>query len=728
MPSANNLRLLHERYAGLLLILITSSIYFLYFHEIILNINSMMSSITFDTLKNYYTFCYHARHGTSAVHFPGLHYPFGEHVVYTDCQPLLSNLLRILPFTRGYEIGLLHGFIMLSFVVTPLLLRRILLRCGLDSIAASVFALGIGLMSPQYLKMNAGHFGLCYPWMVPGLILLLMRILNKPGIRNILLLGLYNTLVFFIHPYMGFGLCLFTSMVLVFFLRKKLWPVAAAIISGTVFPALFFKVFMLLTDNHPSRPAEVYGVGFMVENIGSIITPTFGFFKDILAPFFPSPTNHYEGHSYIGVAHLLILTVIVFALFTRRRNLLLHDFTIPLLIAGLLMLLMSFGYHMDLLRKLEIKSASLNQFRAMSRFAWFFYYAFTIFLAVAIMRFFTGKKVRTGAFLVFLSLCMVEAHGMFTLEPLSFWQWKNIFNPDQLNDEEKKYVDLLSSGEYQAIIPLPQTHVGSELYERHDEGFSLIPSMIASCHSGVPICGMMASRTSLDETEQVLSVFNPYKKNNTVFKHFDQRSLFIVRNKAPLMPDEDRIWKKTKLLYRGDSVEYGVIEVNSLRNQEIKEPVVINRDSTFFDSRKGILFMQKNNEFAFDPAEHREYENIIHLKPNTLPPGKYVLSFHYHTEGKDLYAYLCSVILAGDRDGSHTWLQEFPIRMLSGFYNDHKVFENYITVEEGKDLQIFLFGHRDTPYHVSNLLIRPENQDVISSDGELINNYSLYAD
>src|ERR1700733_5463679 len=84
-------------------------IYFIYFHHVFLNINSILSSITNDSLKNYYTYVYHVKNDSSLFQFAGMNYPFGEHVVYTDCQPALTILLKALPFTHNYLIGILHS-------------------------------------------------------------------------------------------------------------------------------------------------------------------------------------------------------------------------------------------------------------------------------------------------------------------------------------------------------------------------------------------------------------------------------------------------------------------------------------------------------------------------------------------------------------------------------------------------------------------------------------------
>src|SRR6478752_5259727 len=80
-------------------------LYCLYLFPIFLNLNSTLSSITLDSIKNYYTFVYNIRHDSFNFEFNGMNYPFGEHVVYTDCQPLLGFILKLIPPLYPYSIG-----------------------------------------------------------------------------------------------------------------------------------------------------------------------------------------------------------------------------------------------------------------------------------------------------------------------------------------------------------------------------------------------------------------------------------------------------------------------------------------------------------------------------------------------------------------------------------------------------------------------------------------------
>ena len=195
---------------NLLLFICGFSIYFIYFYPVLLHPNSVLSSIYADALKNYYTFMFHIKNDESFFHFNDLNFPFGEHIVYTDCQPLLSFLLRCLPFTHDYLIGILHLFIFLSFIITPLILNSILLRQNIDKLSSFFISLAVVLLSPQYSRLLAGHYALTYMFIIPLCIVLLLNVIENKTLRNISLLSLFNTALFFLHPYFGFGCCVFS--------------------------------------------------------------------------------------------------------------------------------------------------------------------------------------------------------------------------------------------------------------------------------------------------------------------------------------------------------------------------------------------------------------------------------------------------------------------------------------------------------------------------------------
>src|SRR4051812_8595675 len=70
-----------------------------------------MITIVGDGAKNYYTYLYEVLYG-KGIWFTGMNYPYGEHLVYTDAQPLiavpLAFLRTYLPVSRNTALAVLH--------------------------------------------------------------------------------------------------------------------------------------------------------------------------------------------------------------------------------------------------------------------------------------------------------------------------------------------------------------------------------------------------------------------------------------------------------------------------------------------------------------------------------------------------------------------------------------------------------------------------------------------
>ena len=58
------------------------------------NPNAYLLRDTPDTYKNYMTTAWHVAHDSDYVHYSGMNYPYGEHVLFTDNQPVISAAMQ----------------------------------------------------------------------------------------------------------------------------------------------------------------------------------------------------------------------------------------------------------------------------------------------------------------------------------------------------------------------------------------------------------------------------------------------------------------------------------------------------------------------------------------------------------------------------------------------------------------------------------------------------------
>jgi hypothetical protein len=112
---------LKDNYTSLVACLLTQLYILFCFNAVLLHPNSYLLNITKfegDGIKNYFTNIWYVAYD-SGNHFTGMNYPYGEHVTFTDNQPLLawlfSVLKHILP-VDGNVVGILN-VLMLKYVL-----------------------------------------------------------------------------------------------------------------------------------------------------------------------------------------------------------------------------------------------------------------------------------------------------------------------------------------------------------------------------------------------------------------------------------------------------------------------------------------------------------------------------------------------------------------------------------------------------------------------------------
>ena len=731
-----------ERNLNLLLFFSSFGIYFIYFHYIFFNLNSILSSITLDTLKNYYTYVYHIKNDGDLLNFSGMNFPFGEHVVYTDCQPILTFILKSLPFTHNYLIGILHSLLFFSFIITPLILNKILRLLDIDKFSSFFVSLAITLLSPQFLKINGGHHALAYACVIPFSILLILNYLKQKTKTNLIKLFTYNTLLFLLHPYLGFSASLFCFVALIIFeithFNKTviLKNIFKTILAGLL-PLLLFKVFMSLTDHHQNRTSEPYGAKMMLENPDSVLSPVFGPFQNFLEQLFPNKTLHFEGHTYLGFFTIILSIIFILSLPFTFKKLKDNKEILAIFVSSIMMLLFSFGLHIYLLDLLKTKSPMLNQFRAVCRFAWFFYYALPLFVFPMLYHwlktYIRNPKFRYFFFsvpLLFFSFNMLEGHYFLKLYESVFWKFRNFFNEKYLNPEEQNVLKQIAISKPQAIIPLPIFHGGSEIYDRPGSNNSMIPSMIYSYHSGIPIFSVMMSRTSITETEEFIELLDAYKKQRPVTSLLNDHNFLVLKTNDHLMPDEERLLQKTLFFQENDSLKIGYIAKKDLLSRRIDKNIfkLDAMQIKEIDSNQ-VVFIPFQNSKPFLISNMMDYERIYTLDSNKLKSGEYIVSLHHYYAKKTYQSVACELIVTKAKGKDFVWDQIIPIRFLSGFYPGFGIFEYAINLEKECMYEFIIKGTEDQTYKISNFLLRPTNKTTIAIthlNDTIFNNFPQY--
>lgn len=692
--------------------------YTLYHYQVFLNLNSVLSSSIDDSLKNYYTYVYHIRHSPTWLEFTGFNYPFGEHLVYTDCQPLLTLLLRPFAFSHDYAIGILHGLIFLSFLICPLFYLYLFRKLDLPYWSAFAVSIAITILSPQYFRIFAGHYALAYTCIIPAAMCLMYTLITRPQPKFVMRLFLFNSLAFLIHPYYGLGLSLFSAFCLglywLIFARKNLRIWFQLLITGPL-PIGLFMAFMAFTDTHKGRSSEPYGNSDFISDISSFLVPVYGPFNGILTRLVGHGPQHFEGCAYLGAGFVLVLAVGLVLLPFFIRKLKVNQALVCMLFTALVFLLFSFGLQYSVQEKFGLKINALNQFRAMGRFSWFLYFI----LPVALFYFWSllsrsSRLVLKVVSFVYLCFNLYEGHAYLGMYDGVMWTDRNIFNSQALKADEKAILDRIRSEKAAAILPLPLFYLGSEVYDRSTFTQQLFLSAFYSSHSGLPIQSSCMSRTSVTETEAGIDLINSYKRHKTAASLLKPGPLLVMKCPEALLLDEERVWSVSRRFARNDSVEFAFVDQKRLSQPILHTTPLVFKGSTVFPADTNqVWYIQHAKRKPFEAANQLAYEQVAVLKADHVLPGKYVLSLHYYTSRQTYHEMSNMLVLAKRKDSLYAWQDIFPLKLFSGFGKGFAILEQPVELESGYDYEVFIHGGEDLTYRVSDFMLRPIHRDVL---------------
>ena len=382
----------------LVLLLVTAGILLWVFRPVLQHPNSYIFSRGADGIKNYYNFSYYLKYD-KGIRFDGVNYPYGDHLQFINSHPLYVQVLKFVDRhmvrISPYGVGILNLTMIFSLLLAVPFLFLILRRFRLPRWYAFWMALVILFLSPQLGRLG-GHFEMSYAFFFPLYLYLMIRWYDDLRRR-----WLWGTLMVLTALVGGFTSAYYAAFFFVFpvaFLLVRAWVMrhdlrhfageALGLFTIAVIPVLAVKGFSALTDWVTDRPHNPWGFYVYHANIWSIFLP----FKSELAELLPARITRYqwEGRAFVGRPALWLALVITGAFIwylLRHRKLPLKAFfpdtEINLfLTASVIVLLFSmcipFRWGLHFLTDLI---PPLKQFRALGRFAWWFYYVYTIFTA-----------------------------------------------------------------------------------------------------------------------------------------------------------------------------------------------------------------------------------------------------------------------------------------------------------------------------------------------------------
>lgn len=560
-----------------------------------------MLSDTPDGVKNYMTTAWHVRHDSTFVHYDGMNYPFGEHVLFTDNQPLLSSALEWwdcnISSMTGQTVGAVNIFQVISLLLGCGFLFLLLRKLHLPAWYAGFVALGVVFLSPQIIRFDV-HFGLSHTFVFPLLLYLLCRYEERRSRRyQSLQIGLVVWLAAQIHFYY-FGLAaLFLTLYTGYqVLTDRSWRNVRARFSHWVvmilLPFALLNLWVHWSDFVTDRPSNPYGfltyrgywegVFLPYENF-----PLFQGLDRVLTAVFNMPIRRveFEARAYIGLAAFCYTAWLLFSgfrLFGRSWDTAAYHRTHKRYLRGIftasfVLMIFACGFPFAIygLEGMVDYFGPLRQFRGLGRFTWAYYYAINTLTFYALynwgMRyrgFREGRARWLGRALIGLGLAVLA------YEALTMQSTRKIEKHPNLEKRAEAlkicpWLEKVDFSKYQGLLPLPYYHIGSENTWLDFDGNFFKKIQTTALHTGVPDLGVNMSRTSCGQTIKSVQLVREPCEMPAILNEFpDNRPLAVLVDGSrwdELRGRNQHLLGKAAMVY--DSPEFKILSLplDSLR-------------------------------------------------------------------------------------------------------------------------------------------------------------------
>lgn len=561
-----------------------------------------------DGLKNYYSPWYHVKHDSCYQWFEGMNYPYGDHPTFADGQPLISNSLRFISHNitdiSDHTIGILNVLMLLSPLLTAIFLFLILWRLGLNGWYAMFGGVCIALLSPQLLRAPGGHYALAYSFWFPLFWYLAMRAWENRSWLWDILLAVCLYLSAWVHPYFLMIGAVFLGLAWV--VRVFLFPSAKGMwlrqiiqfLLHTAVPLIAFRMVLnMASGGLADRPESPYGFEEYYASWRTIFLPMpipgMSWFGQFLRPMEAS----WEGIAYVGA--LGSLMVLVWLKETARRFLrkrrpnspkkpwrrrmarwlapTRNKFLAVSILAAIGVLIFAFGFPFSIKpEKMTELFPPIKQFRSTGRFAWVFYYVWSVYgfywIFLLRRRLNMGGKRLLGWFVMLpIALFAVEAFS-YQYSIQSKIAYATLVHQRDRR-EMQPTLDMLEKvkvADYDAILVLPYVHGGSENFFASDPSSvsHLFPSAMAT---HLPLMDGSMSRTSINRTWKMMQWLGEPLGEPEILADLPQKGrILILHTGGKGLFDGCSILKNRQPIAQQGSVRLYDLPFSDLRNHDWK--------------------------------------------------------------------------------------------------------------------------------------------------------------
>ncbi len=690
-----------------------------------------------DGLQAYYGAIFHLEYDTAAYRMNGMNYPYGEMVYFTGCQPLLVNSVRFISEhfidISDHIVGIINVLMLLSIAVATIFIFLIFRKLNVVWWFSALVALGMVMLSPQIGRMG-GHFSLSYLFWLPLIIWLLLKFDEKRSWKLSMVIGLITYWAAATHMYFfglfGFLFLFYWAHILLkkeFQFKSYKWMLHVFI--QVIVPFLIVQLFIELHDNVADRTSHPWGFFAYRAHLASVLLPLhkpYARFLMAIGKF----RYDWEAFAFIGMVALSGLIVGVVGMIRRikaRKNIWVitdHQLINVLFWASVASLMLSFSLPFGLgLHGLLEYMGPLKQLRALARFSWLFYYMLNILVFYGIYKLIQKKTLLTKL-IAGIAVLFLFYDGYLNVTQYN----KRLVNRiSELDDRENalpqnQWVHEVVPEDYQAILPLPYFHIGSENVWLNGNCGIERQNFIVSLKTGLPSFGVILSRTSLSQTYKSLQmVSKPFRPLNILEDLPNEKPLLLLVGQCDKLSETEKLLvSQSILVWKGEQFVFYRLELDVLRKHPLLGQQAYNEEVQQAKSQLPGCIFEEYEEQKFDDAYEGEgaytgrlskWNNIFERKLKGVKKGeKYLISFWVKEYKKDRLPRTTIELLQYDNEELKNSYRNQLQRLISRFDGDWMQVEIPIEIKADNEWIKVSLRQRELKGQlvvVDNLMIRP---------------------
>lgn len=747
---------------GLLLTLFLSLLMMCWFYgELVLHPCTTYFGANGDGMQIYYETLFHSKYDTAWWTQNSINYPYGESIFFTGAMPFVNNFAKLFgPSHASLGVGLINLMMIFSPVIGALFIYATFRHLRMPWHYGAACAVLIAYLSPQLLRMY-GHYSLQWVFLIPALFYLLLRFYDMPSVLKSFSIAFLVFLGASTHLYFlaFFGIIGGVYWAVLFLTRDRGFGRVTFVLKHAgiqfILPVIILELLVIMSDHVTDRTTSPWGFLVYHSNKYGVFYPSGKPYESLVKHFITPEPVELEGLAYVGLAAIAgLITIIIIQLtrlFRGRFKLLLavtdHKVLNIFFWTSVALLWFSFAHpfvdgHESWLPYL----GPVRQFRAVGRFTWIFFYAINIIAAYRLYKIVQHRKILSYAVMVIIpAFLFIDAYYLNYALGDQFNNKLPVLEDEKNELPENKWLQKFRSSDYQAILPLPYFHIGSENFSRRPADEQIIQtSYIVSLKTGLPLMGVSSARVSLSQTAKMISlVLDPLQQAGVLADLKDKRPLLLVVREAALDEFEKKI---VSLAVPVDSsADYKIYSLNPaklktlplLRYAQVKHEFAaakhIPRNNFIVTDSAGPLIYKSYDEKPSSVHFHGAgvysgniKEGNVLVDTRIAVPGKYTCSFWFnHIDGDILPRAVIEVYAIDSADNSHNYYTMTnvltEVKALEGHWGEVEV--PLVVPVANAPVKITLWNNEvkdKEQFEIDELLVRPDSTDLYFISGDTI--------